>query len=608
MDLMLNILPETMTTKSHRGGHLYFRIDYPIRKFTLNLGKYGKLEVAGQGQISVLPPSIHREGTIYEFIRKREPALWRGDIKQELKELLEAKLNVKIKRELINIEKLLEGVSYGERDESAIKVATWHRKQGLGKKEVTEKLREWNEKCNPPYGQHPSDNIPLEKWIQIKVESAFKPSEPYHYRFKGESRQAAKPSPGEVLGDYIFEQIGKKYIVFNKKDLRVEGEKDSFNGYKPLIPCLLTMASSCEPFERLESLWNEIRRFVYDHVDLREDKDYDILTAWVLATWTPELWSAVPYLFFYGPVASGKTWALEVLKELAFRSFISASASPAVLYYICEDWRPTLFLDETEIYLREHKADVVNLLNSGYRKGQHAVRVGEPDRKTGARKILTFKVFGFKALAGTREFVETLKSRCIIINMAKAVRKIVSKINKERAEHLRNQLLMYRFIKLSSEEVTYSLPEDLRLNGRLRELFEPLIIVAPEQMRQKMIRIAEKTQEIQEEEEKLSIEATVFHAIIKAYELYGKEGKVSVRAVTDVINAANPDIQSQIESKTVGYVSSRLGFRKTMYRHQRCVIWDKKLVKRLAQRYPLERAERTERAEVPRELKGWLNK
>lgn len=131
---------------------------------------------------------------------------------------------------------------------------------------------------------------------------------------------------------------------------------------------------------------------------------------------------------------------------------------------------------------------------------------------------------------------------------------------------------MYRFIKLSSEEVSYSLSEDLHLSGRLRELFEPLIIVAPEQMKPKMIRIAEKTQKIQEEEEKLSIEATVFHAIVKAYELYGKEGKVSVRAVTDVINADIPDIRSQIESTTVGYVSSRLGFRKTIYRHQRCII------------------------------------
>jgi len=40
-------------------------------------------------------------------------------------ELLENNLNVKIKREAIDIERILKGVSEGERDDAAIRLATW---------------------------------------------------------------------------------------------------------------------------------------------------------------------------------------------------------------------------------------------------------------------------------------------------------------------------------------------------------------------------------------------------------------------------------------------------------------------------------------------------
>jgi hypothetical protein len=523
------------------------------------------------------------------------------------------------------VQRLFEqGAEEDARNISLFQLAVYWTQKGLAELQIVKLGYEFAEHCKQ--GAHP---FPEGNEIETTVHSAYEGAQGNRYSvgcssevfaplcdrercpfFVSAVKGKPKTSSGENLEDYVFEQTGEKYIVFDKNKLEVVGEKDSFNNFKPLSPCLLTTPSSCKAFETVEVLWNEIRQFIYEHVDLREDSDYDVLAAWITATWTPELWNAVPYLFFFGPAASGKTWALEVLKELSFRGFMSASASPAVLYYICEEWRPTLFLDETEIYLREHKADVVNLLNSGYRKGQYAVRVGEPDRKTGARKILTFKVFGFKALAGTMEFVETLKSRCIIINMAKAIRKVRNKINKEKAEDLRNHLLMYRFRQLSHKDWSYTLPEDLRLDGRLKELFEPLIIVAPEKMQLKLIRIAEKTQKTLEEEEKLSLEATVFHAIVKAYESTGKEGKVSIRNVTDIINADLP-IQDQIEPTAAGYVSSRLGFKKIRYRNQRCIIWDKRLVERLAKRYPIEPVESVEEVEVPQGQKQdreWLEK
>jgi len=574
LDLVLHILPETMTTKSHRGGHFYYKTDFPIRKFVLDLGAHGKLEVASQGQISILPPSIHPEGTVYEFIRKVEPTVWHGDIKQELTQLLQKQFGIKIKSEAINIEKILQGVLHGERDQSAIIVATYYRKEGLTEEEVADRLTEWNKRNQPPYGEHPSDNIPVDKWIQMKVESAFKPEKPYAYRFL-EPKKKTVFSPGQDFQDIVFEQVGEEYIVFNKTTHEITRQK-SVQDFKPLDQIPWKPVTDVQPFDEI---WSEVRKCLYEHIDLASG--YDILTAWVLATWTPEKWDAVPYLFFYGPAGSGKTWALEVLASISFRPFLSASTTLPVIFRACDLWHPTLFLDETEAYFRKERSEIMHLLNAGYRKGFPATRIEET--KDGL-KVKIFDCFGFKALAGTRAFVETLKSRCIVFNMSKATREIKTKIDPERAEELREKLLMYRFRALSKKETIEEPKVDL--TGRLRELFLPLIIVAPLGAKGSIINEAQKIEEITREEEQASDEATVFRAIVSAHEESG-DTKISIKRIREIANEGL-SFDEMLTPFNIGRVASRLGFKRAIHNKQRCVVWNEDIVKRLKRRYPIE--------------------
>jgi hypothetical protein len=55
-------------------------------------------------------------------------------------------------------------------------------------------------------------------------------------------------------------------------------------------------------------------------------------------------------------------------------------------------WRPTLLIDESELYRTEGEAatEVRAILNSGYRRGQYAIR-GSKDGK----KPKLYNVFGF---------------------------------------------------------------------------------------------------------------------------------------------------------------------------------------------------------------------
>jgi len=563
-DLAQKILPETLTTKSYRGGHLYFKTDYPMRKFTLDIPKHGKLEVAGQGQISILPPSLHPKGIRYKLIRKTPPTHWSGDVKEELIELIETSLKIKLKRERINIQRISQGVGEGERDECAIKLATWFRKEGLTREETLEKMVEWNRQNKPPL----EDSV-----IEIKVGSAFKPESPYAYKFAGKSKIKPKFSCGGILSNIIFEQTNEEFLVYNKETSETTKRK-TVEGYKPFPKLPWEPVSDISPYNFSE-LWSEIKRYLYEHIDISEG--YDLLTAWVLASWLPENWHAVPYLFFYGPAGSGKTWALEVLASIGFRPLMSASATLSTIFRVINNHHPTMFLDECETYMRKERSEILHLLNAGYRKGFPAMR--SEDTKDGY-VVKFYDCFGFKALAGTKEFIKTLKSRCIIFNMSKAVRKIKTIIDTEKAKGLQRMLLTYRFEMLSQKE---KMQEPDVLTGRLRELFNPLIMVAPETAKNSIINQAKKIEAITEEEERTSDEAIVFKAVYDISKTQLKR-KIRIEEIGKLVNE-NLGVDEQISNVSIGRILARLGFKKTMHEHKRAIFWNAELAKRLKRRY-----------------------
>jgi len=236
-----------------------------------------------------------------------------------------------------------------------------------------------------------------------------------------------------------------------------------------------------------------------------------------------------------------------------------------------------MFLDETEVYMKKDRDEILNLLNAGYRKDFPAVRVEETDKGLVPR---VFDLFGFKALAGTKEFIQTLKSRCVILTMNKAVRKINTKIDPQRAMTLRRKLLLYRFKKLAEKDCPEA-PDVL--NGRLKELFDPLIIVAPENAKNTIIAQAKKIEDERSEEEQASPESIVFKAILKVY----RQTQVQKIAIDDITRTANENhpLEEVLSSVAVGRICSKLGFKRTLSNGRRAVFWNKDLAERLIRRY-----------------------
>jgi len=249
------------------------------------------------------------------------------------------------------------------------------------------------------------------------------------------------------------------------------------------------------------------------------------------------------------------------LHRLCYRGILAGNISAAALFRSCEQWHPTLFLDETEIYNRETKSEVVGLLNSGYRRGQYAIRVKQTQHGS---ELEAFDVFGFKALAGTRGLAQALESRSIMIRMLKARRPVKRLIDETKATELRNKLLGWRLYTLVRTELSElfelfceGIPPLDFADGRLIELFTCLLAVSNEG-HENILKHARKTFEIRQFEEKASVEAEIIE-ILSKNELTDEKNIVLTKDLTEIFNSNRLEGEKW-KTRSVGWKLRGLGF------------------------------------------------
>lgn len=390
----------------------------------------------------------------------------------------------------------------------------------------------------------------------------------------------------------MFEQTEDGFAWWDKQR-RALGEPES--RYLPLDECPWPLPKKPEPYGDQAILWNEVKTFLVHHVFLPDDRLYDVLTAWVLATWIPEKWDVVPYLLVKGPLGCGKTRLLETLGAIAYRGIFSANMTSAALFRVIELHRPTIFLDETEIYMKETYSDVAHLLNAGYRRGVRAWRV-ERDAD-GTLYVKGYNVLGFKALAGTRELANTLQSRSIVVDMVKNVQRVNFAVNRKIAQALRNRLLQWRFDELSSfredmneSEDTETIPQTLFAlsqkcpDGRLLELFHCLLAVANDGT-ENILSYAETTYEVRESEAQATVECQVLEALLKCSQDF--DGGVLTKTVTQQLNKELSE-KDQFTTRYVGKVLRSLGFKPVHHNRGNGIRLDRRMIEYRARQYQLD--------------------
>lgn len=403
-------------------------------------------------------------------------------------------------------------------------------------------------------------------------------------------------SPGGILhpGDTVYEQVqtneySVQYAVKEKTSDKISLhpflKPSEHVVYQPLSPSPWVLPPPPQKYGSLDQLWKKIRKFVWDHLDLEREIHYDIFVAWILVSWLPERWDSAPYLHFHGPSNSGKTRALDILNLLAYRPLLSPSVSPASIYRAIDAYHPTFLLDEFELYekQRETKTEVIGVLNAGYRRGQVVLRVDKV--RDGAPLLRPFNVFGPKAVGSIMSLPVALNGRCIRFSMSRAVRKVKRLMDKNEAVKLRAMLLQYRMDHVLDPPLKGN-PLDLP-DGRLIELYLPLVTVAPKPLEIDFLNYAKEQYVETIEEERATEDAKVYQTIIDLL-MEQPRLKLPQQDIRMKINTQLSE-KDQYRPTKLGFVLRRLGLKSETQSGTRLkvVIIDVKVLNRRKVRYVL---------------------
>lgn len=205
-----------------------------------------------------------------------------------------------------------------------------------------------------------------------------------------------------------------------------------------------------------------------------------------IALWTAHTYLAdeadyTPYLHVSSPVREcGKSTALELLLHVAFRARKTDSITPAAVYRLIHQSRPTLLLDELDTRLHDEGGDAFKrVLNSGFARGGNAtICVGDN------HDVQDFRTFCPKVLAGIGRLWDTVSSRSIPIRLTRASKEELARLAKIRGHLIAGECLPYRQrllrladdVRLTVRIADPSIPSSL--GARQADVWRPLLAIA----------------------------------------------------------------------------------------------------------------------------------
>lgn len=227
------------------------------------------------------------------------------------------------------------------------------------------------------------------------------------------------------------------------------------------------------PVEDLDMLntYNDTIALIKQLLILPDEILYKILTLWIISTWKTGHWDAVAFPIFRGEYNTGKSTALDIIRELGYRMIHSAGTTFPAMVRGTHFHHAGLLIDEASDRLdrrTETGREMLNFVKPSYRKGSVYTVADKEDQE----KMLCYRNFGFKAFAGERDFDPALLSRAVDFIMQEDYPEIPSiKYVQDELDILQTKFLNYRYKTTDPPD----LGMDFCLQGRLREIFESII-------------------------------------------------------------------------------------------------------------------------------------
>jgi len=190
-------------------------------------------------------------------------------------------------------------------------------------------------------------------------------------------------------------------------------------------------------------LFDDMSDALKSFVIFRHPEEADAVTLWCVGTYLMDIWQLFPKLLINSPEREcGKTTLLLAIEALVENGMIASSITPAAIYRIIENHRPTLLIDEADRFLK-FSEELNGIINAGHTR-RTATRIHCEKNKDGTIEQKSFSLWGAQVIAGIGGQAETLTSRSIKISLRrKAVDETVARMpfdHVERSETFRDAL------------------------------------------------------------------------------------------------------------------------------------------------------------------------
>lgn len=312
--------------------------------------------------------------------------------------------------------------------------------------------------------------------------------------------------------EVLFEDIKLDPAVF--KDILKIGEETinktlflSEEDFKGLADPLyeIKKAQQGDINEKLLDAYRNIIDLLKMYCDWKEDY-YPIVACWIIGTYFHDQMITYPYLYFNASKESGKSRSVRLITYLSKDGEMVNSMTEAVLFRT----RGTLGIDEFEKASRKGNENLMELLNSAYKRGTKVKRMKKVKGALGDEQVVeNFDVFRPIVLANIWGMDSVLEDRTLPLYLEKTTHENVSnlleiweldeKLHKTK-EILKEECSLCNVVMLQRVYVDWNIYlisnyittgtnnynkqhlfeklKDSKIKGRMLELSFPLILIA----------------------------------------------------------------------------------------------------------------------------------
>lgn len=233
--------------------------------------------------------------------------------------------------------------------------------------------------------------------------------------------------------------------------------------------------------DSLQATFSKIRNELRLYLLFEEERFYDLIPLWIMATYFHRGIATFPYIAINGDKSCGKSKLLSFIASLSFQGLVNIGGTAASTTRLIHNNHITCCADEAENLSNsrdENAQALLGIYNSGYKKGAFVSKCGINN------EVERFDSYSPKAFAGIRPLNDTTKSRCISVQMLPVKNR--EKFNREinlsdsTLTEIRDQLYIHLLSDFKDVLKTYQNIKSphMNLNGRDWEIWKPILTLA----------------------------------------------------------------------------------------------------------------------------------